>query len=60
MKKKLIDLTDEELSSLCKKYRDCTREAGKVNCPLWLGRCLKGVIQMNRYLQNSISMKELE
>lgn len=52
MKKKLKDLTDEELDLLCKKYHDCTREAGKVNCPLWYGSlCLKGKIKMNRYLE---------
>lgn len=54
MKKKLKDLTDEELDSLCIKYHDCTREAGKVNCPLWFGRCLKGEIQKNRYLQKEV------
>ena len=29
MKKKLKDLTDEELDSICKKYHDCTENAAK-------------------------------
>ena len=56
MKKKLKDLTDEELDLLCKKYHDCTKESGKVDCPLWYGVCLKGEIMKNRYLQKEVDL----
>lgn len=55
MKKKLKDLTDEEIDSLCKKYNDCTREKGKPRCPLWYNsRCLRGEIEKSRYLQEEV------
>ena len=57
MKKKLKDLTDEELDSLCKKHHDCTKESGKVNCPLWYGsRCMKGYISLYKYLQKEVDL----
>ena len=57
MKKKLKDLTDEEIDSLCKKYNDCTREMGKPRCPLWYNsRCLRGEIEKSRYLQEEVSL----
>jgi hypothetical protein len=55
MSKKIIDLTEEEMANLCKKYHDCTRESGKVSCPLWYAsHCLKGEIKKNRYLQEEV------
>lgn len=51
--KYICDLTDEEMNNLCLKYHDCTREAGKVNCPLWYGSCLKGFIKKLRYVEKS-------
>jgi len=51
--KYICDLTDEEIDHLCQKYHDCTREAGKVNCPLWYGGCLRGFIQKLRYVGKS-------
>lgn len=54
MKKKLKDLTDEEMSNLCQKHNDCTREAGKVNCPLWCGCCLKGFIKKLRFVNKEV------
>lgn len=48
------DLTDEEIDSLCKKYHDCTKEYGKVNCPLWHSlSCLRGFIKKLRYVRES-------
>ncbi len=56
MAKKIKDLTDEELDSICVKYHDCTREAGKVNCPLWDGSCLKGFIKKLRYIEKEVEL----
>ena len=56
MRKKLKDLTDEEMSNLCQKYNDCTREAGKVNCPLWYGSCLKGFIHKLQQVEKKIEL----
>ena len=54
MKKKLKDLTEEEMTTLCKKYHDCTKDSGKVTCPLWYGHCMKGYISIYKYLQEEI------
>lgn len=56
MKKKLKDLTNEELVLTCKKYHDCTREVGKVSCPLWKGHCLKGLIGELQHLEKEIDL----
>ena len=52
MKKKIIDLTDEEMNEICKKQRpQCSCENTKlIKCPLWKGKCLKGFIQTLRFV----------
>lgn len=54
--KKIRDLTEEELNAVCKKYNDCIREAGKVNCPLWCGECLKGFIHKLQQVEKKIEL----
>lgn len=57
MKKKLKDLTDEEIVLICKKYHDCVRESGKPTCPLWYGSiCLRGFIEQLRYVNNEVDL----
>lgn len=54
MKKKIKDLTEEEMHKICLKYHDCDSD-GKVNCPLWYScSCLKGFIHKMRYVEKEV------
>ena len=59
MKKKLKDLTDEEMSEICRKQRPkCTCEYTEtVKCPLWKNcMCLKGFIQTLRFVNKEVDL----
>lgn len=58
MKKKLKDLTDEEMNEICRKQRpQCTCENTKlIKCPLWNGQCLKGFIQRLRFVNKEADL----
>ena len=58
MKKKLKDLTNEEMSEICQKQIvSCTCENTKlIKCPLWNGKCLKGFIQTLRFVNKEVDL----
>lgn len=58
MKKKLKDLTDEEINEICRKQRpNCTCEDDRlITCPLWNGKCLKGFIKTLRFVNREVDL----
>ena len=57
MKKKLKDLTDEEMNEICRKQRpQCTcGNIELIKCPLWNGnQCLKSFIQKLRFVNKEV------
>lgn len=58
MKKKLKDLTDEEMNEICiSQAVKCTCENTKlIKCPLWNGKCLKGFIQTLRFVNKEVKL----
>lgn len=57
-KKKLKDLTDEEMNEICRKQRpQCTCDNTKlIKCPLYYGKCLKGFIQTLRLVNKEVEL----
>ena len=58
MKKKLKDLTDEEMDEICRnQVLKCTCENSKlIRCPLYHGGCLKGFIQKLRFVDKEVDL----
>lgn len=58
MKKKLKDLTDEEMNEICRNpCHNCTCEYEKlITCPLWNGECMKGFIKKLRFVNKEIDL----
>lgn len=58
MKKKLKDLTEEEMNNICKNQCiKCTCENEKlITCPLWNGKCMKGFIQRLRFVNREVEL----
>ena len=58
MKKKLKDLTDEEMNEICRKQIvKCTCENERlITCPLWNGKCMKGFIQRLRFVNEEVDL----
>lgn len=58
MKKKLKDLTEEEMNNICKNQRiKCTCKNDKlISCPLWCGKCIKGFISNIRFINKEIDL----
>ncbi len=58
MKKKLKDLTDEEMNKICvSQVVTCTCENTKlIRCPLYHGECLRGFIQRLRFVNKEIDL----
>lgn len=56
MKKKIKDLTQEEMSKICSKYTAggfaCCENS---SCPLWFANsCLKGFIEKLQYIEKEV------
>ena len=59
MKKKLIDLTDEEINEICNKQRPqctCCENTTLITCPLYYGRCLRGFIEKLRRVNTEVDL----
>lgn len=58
MKKKLKDLTDEEMNEICRKQcPHCACENDKlITCPLWYGECMKGFVQKLRFVNREVDL----
>lgn len=58
MKKKLKDLTDEEMNEICRKQRpQCSCENTKlIKCPLYCGVCLRGFIEKLRFVNKEVEL----
>ncbi len=59
MKKKLKDLTDEEMNKICiSQIVKCTCENTKlIKCPLYYcERCLRGFIEKIRYVNKEVDL----
>lgn len=56
MKKRLKDLTDEEMNEICRKQIvQCTCENTKlIKCPLYCGECLRGFIGRLRFVNQEV------
>ena len=56
MKKKLKDLTDEEMDEICKKQSpQCSCENTKlIKCPLYYGGCLRSFIKKLRFVNKEV------
>lgn len=58
MKKKLKDLTDEEMNEICRKQIvKCTCENERlITCPLYCGECLRGFIGRLRFVNKEVDL----
>lgn len=58
MKKKLKDLTDEEMNQICiDQVVKCPCDNERlITCPLYHGECLKGFIKKLRFVNKEVNL----